>query len=88
MDLLKSVSKEYLVIMVSHNTSIVNEYSDEIIHLYYCDQFEKAERHLDNDEFIDLLFLSLDEIENLIKKGQIKDSKILSAITLYKSLIL
>ena len=63
-------------------------YSSEIIHLYYCDKFEKAERHLDSDEFIDLLFLSLDEIEALIKKGQIKDSKILSALSLYKTIIL
>ena len=63
-------------------------YSDEIIHLYYCPKVKKEERHLDNDEFIDLLFLSLEEIEELIKKGQIKDSKILSALTLYKTKVL
>lgn len=63
-------------------------YSDEIIRLYYCPKVKKEERHLDNDEFIDIMFLSLEEIEEMIKKGQIKDSKILSALTLYKTKIL
>ena len=63
-------------------------YSNEIIRLYYAPKVKKEERHLDNDEFIDLLFLSLEEIEALIKKGQIKDSKILSALTLYKTRII
>lgn len=63
-------------------------YSDEIIHLYYAPKVVKEERHLDNDEFIDLLYLSIEEIEEMIKKGEIKDSKILSALTLYKTKIL
>ena len=63
-------------------------YSDEIIHLYYAPKVVKEERHLDNDEFIDLLYLSIEEIEEMIKKGDIKDSKILSALTLYKTKIL
>lgn len=63
-------------------------YSDEIIHLYYTDEVKKEERHLDNDEFIDLLFLSLDEIQDLIKKGEIQDSKILAALSLYKIKVL
>ncbi|MBR0294797.1 MAG: ATP-binding cassette domain-containing protein [Bacilli bacterium] len=33
MDLLKEISKEHLVIMVSHNYELVNSYSDEIIYL-------------------------------------------------------
>ena len=60
-------------------------YSNEVIHLYYSEKHVKEERHLDNDEFIDLLYLSLDEIEEMIKKGQINDSKILSVLTLYKA---
>lgn len=63
-------------------------YSNEIIHLYYCDKFIKEERHLDSDEVIDLLFLSMEEIEQMIKDGLIKDSKILSALTLYRAKVL
>lgn len=62
-------------------------YSNEVIHLYYSDKHIKEERHLDNDEFIDLLYLSLEEIEKLIEQGKIKDSKILAVLTLYKAKI-
>ena len=63
-------------------------YSNEVIHLYYCPKSLKEERHLDQDEFIDLMFLSMEEIEEMIKKSLIKDSKILSALSLYKAKII
>lgn len=63
-------------------------YSKEVIHLYYCDKAVKEERHLDNDECIDLFTLSLDEIDQLIIENKIKDSKTLAALYLYKSKIL
>ena len=63
-------------------------YSTEVIHLYYCPKAVKEERHLDNDECIDLIYLSLDEVETLIAEGKIKDSKSVAAIFLYKKLIL
>ena len=63
-------------------------YSNEVIHLYYCDKAVKEERHLDNDECIDLFLLSLEEIEQLIAENKIKDSKTIAAFYLYKSKIL
>jgi ADP-ribose pyrophosphatase len=63
-------------------------YSTEIIHFYYCPKSIKAERHLDSDEVIDLMYLSLEEIEQMIKENQIIDSKILAVLTLYKSKML
>ena len=63
-------------------------YSSEIIHLYYCPKAIKEERHLDNDECIDLIYLSLEEIEQMIKENIIKDSKTISAIYLYKKIVL
>ena len=63
-------------------------YSSEVIHLYYCPKYEKSERHLDKDECIDIIYLSLEEVEKLIKDNTIKDSKSIVAISLYKSLIL
>lgn len=63
-------------------------YSKEVIHLYYCEKHVKEERHLDSDESIDLLFLSLEEIEEMINNNTIKDSKTIAAFHLYKSKIL
>ena len=63
-------------------------YSTEIIHFYYCSKSVKAERHLDSDEFIDIMYMSLEEIEKMIKEDQIVDSKILAVLTLYKNKIL
>ena len=63
-------------------------YSSEVIHLYYCPKAVKEERHLDKDENIDLIYLSLEEIEELIANNEIKDSKSVAAIHLYRSKIL
>lgn len=60
-------------------------YSSEVIHLYYCPKYEKGERHLDKDECIDLMYLSLEEVEKLIKDNVIKDAKTIVAFSLYKS---
>ena len=60
-------------------------YSTEIIHFYYCPKSVKEERHLDSDEVIDIIYLSMEEIENMIKEDKIVDSKILAVLTLYKN---
>ena len=63
-------------------------YSSEIIHFYYCPKSIKAERHLDSDEVIDIMYMSLEEIEALIKEDKIVDSKILAVLSLYRNKIL
>ena len=63
-------------------------YSNEVIHLYYCEKAQKEERHLDNDEMIDLFLLSMEEIEQMIANNEIKDSKTIAAVYLYKTKIL
>ena len=63
-------------------------YSNEVIHLYYCPKSVKEERHLDSDEFIDIMFMSMDEIEDIIKEGKVVDSKLFTALTLYRAKIL
>ena len=60
-------------------------YSSEVIHLYYCPKAVKEERHLDKDEDIELIYLTLAEIEQMITDGKIKDSKTVAAIFLYKA---
>ena len=63
-------------------------YSSEVIHLYYCPKAIKEVRHLDSDENIELIYLTLEEIEKMIADNTIKDSKTVAAIYLYKSKIL
>ena len=63
-------------------------YSNEVIHLYYCEKAIKEERHLDNDECIDLFLLNMEEIDKMIANNKIKDSKTIAAISLYKLKIL
>ena len=63
-------------------------YSNEVIHLYYCEKAIKEERHLDNDECIDLFLLNMEEIDKMIANNEIKDSKTIAAISLYKLKIL
>ena len=60
-------------------------YSSEVIHLYYCPKAVKEERHLDQDENIELIYLTLEEIEKMIADNTIKDSKTVAAIHLYKA---
>ena len=62
-------------------------YSSEIIHLYYCPKAVKEERHLDKDEDIDLIYLTLEEIDKMIRDNIIKDSKTVAAISLFKAKI-
>lgn len=52
-------------------------FADEIIHLYFAKNIEKLEQPvgLDEDEFVELLHVSLSEMEEMVKKQQIYDAK-------------
>ena len=62
-------------------------YSTEVDYIYYCPKSVKEERHLDSDEVIDLLYLSLEEIEELVRQNKINDAKLLCALSLYHAKI-
>ena len=55
-------------------------YTDEIITLYYAKNIKQTKTHYDDDEFIDLVWLSIDELIEMINKGIIKDAKTICAI--------
>ena len=40
-------------------------------------------RHLDDDEFIEVLYVTLDEAKNMILENKIKDAKTIVAISNY-----
>ncbi|MFJ8065193.1 NUDIX hydrolase [Psychrobacillus sp. NPDC096426] len=52
-------------------------FADEIIHLYLAENIVKVEEkaELDEDEFVELMHVSLDEMESMISSKQIYDAK-------------
>ena len=55
-------------------------YSDEVIHLYLARNLKKGERDLDEDEFLDVYEVPLQELVDGIMKGEITDCKTQMAI--------
>lgn len=60
-------------------------YSDEIIGIFYADEFKKGNIHFDETEDISSFFLEPDEVYSMIEKGEIKDGKTLIALLWYFS---
>ena len=59
-------------------------YTNEIIHLYYIDDYKNAKVHFDEDEDLDLLEFTMDEALEMIENGKIVDAK--TIILIYKCL--
>ncbi len=58
-------------------------YTNELIHIYYTDEFVEGEKHLDEGEFLSAVWLSEDECLKKIESGEINDAKTVVAITAY-----
>lgn len=61
-------------------------FADEIIYLYYTDQLEPMidEAELDEDEFVEVMEVSLDEAETFMKEQKIHDAKTVFALMFLK----
>jgi len=68
-----------------HLTSIVTTpgFTDEVIHLYLAKGLTKAKQHTDEDEFIDIVVFSPDQVKKMVLEEDIFDAKTLSALLLY-----
>ena len=55
-------------------------YTSEIIYLYKAKGFKETKMHLDEDEFLSGKWFSVEEIKEMLKKGEIKDGKTLIAL--------
>lgn len=55
-------------------------YDSEIIYIYEAKNFTKTKQKLDEDEFLTAEWYDLDEVEQMLKDGKIKDGKSLIAI--------
>mgnify|MGYP001358277719 CR=1 FL=1 len=61
-------------------------FADEIIYLYYTDQLEPMleKASLDEDEFVELMEVSLEEAETYMKEEKIHDAKTIFALMFLK----
>jgi ADP-ribose pyrophosphatase len=55
-------------------------FADELIHVYFSDSLTEGTVQLDEDEFVDLMEVSLDEAIELVKTNEIYDAKTVYAI--------
>lgn len=62
-------------------------YTNEIIRLYAARNITFAEQELDDDEFLQVCYMSLDELINRIMSGEIKDAKTIVAALKLKELL-
>ena len=58
-------------------------YTNEIIHLYVAQNAHRTEMHLDDDEYIDVFYYTIDEILELIQQNKINDAKTISLVLKY-----
>lgn len=58
-------------------------YCDEKIYLYVAEGLSKTNTNLDEDEVIDVEYIELDKIKEMIENGTIKDAKTIILISKY-----
>ncbi len=77
----------YMVQSMDYVTSFYTSpgFCDEKIFLYFAKLGEKGSQNLDEDEFIDILEFSLDELFQMINEGKIQDAKTILAISLFSA---
>ena len=61
-------------------------YTNEVIYLYFVDDFTKGKINPDEDEFIDILKVKVEDFIQLIQENKIKDSK--TIVAFYKHLLI
>lgn len=58
-------------------------YTDEVIHIYKAVSAEFAKQNLDDGEFLNTEFIGIEEVMEMIDKGEINDAKTVAAIYKY-----
>ena len=71
--------------LISLKTTVA--FCNEAIDVYLAKNLVKGEQHLDDAEAIEVEIHSLDELCGMIYKGQLQDSKTVSAILAYSNLV-
>lgn len=58
-------------------------YTDEKIYIYRAYDCEKVTAHLDEGEFLDVIYIPLEKVKEMLKNGEIKDGKTIIALQAY-----
>ena len=58
-------------------------YSNEVLHLFYANEFETVDCNLDDDEFLSVEWIDKEKALNMALSGEIIDGKTLTAILWY-----
>ncbi len=69
-------------------TDIAVGYSSEVIHIYLARELEETKQNLDEDEFLVIERYTLEETLEMIKNGEITDSKTIAGVLYYKNFCL
>lgn len=62
-------------------------YTDEGVKMFMAKGLKKGDRHLDDDEFLNVYTESLDTLFDLVMKGEIKDGKTIVAVLKVKYML-
>ena len=76
-------SPEELEFLIRIDTMVA--FGDEEIDIFVARNLSKGEQHLDEDERIDIEGWEMDDLVDMIYKGELKDSKTVAAILAYKN---
>ena len=60
-------------------------YTNEIIYLYKAENLRKTHTNLDEDEFVEVNWFTLDEIKKMVMEGKIVDAKTICALYLLEN---
>jgi len=63
-------------------------FADELLHVYVATGLTRGERNLDEDEFVDVLELTLEEVHELHQTGEIRDAKTVVALFAWENQVL
>ena len=58
-------------------------YTNEKIYIYEAISAKQAKAHLDEGEFLDVEYISLERVKEMLKKGEITDAKTIIALQAY-----
>lgn len=61
-------------------------FAEELIHLYFADDLEQGEEHLDEEEFLTCEAITPEQADDYIREGRIFDAKTLLAVHLWREI--
>lgn len=61
-------------------------FCDEFLHIYLAEELSYGASHPDEDEYVEIHYFTLDEVEQKIKDGSIQDLKTIAAVFYVKAM--